>query len=463
MKYSLCLLASLLCLAGCRAAAQKPASGAQTWPGRMPAEARAKLRPLYDEFLQAMRRHDDDGLRRTREAIIQGMGEYAGISEDQPDYGQPIDSSLPDLAGVEKLWAQSFARMKGRHGWEQAATAKTQGRPQPRLRISFRSARAYLQSYEAGLPDKDEYLKSARQGFDYILSAQASTGAFGYPYFPNAKDGLLSAAARVVKAGEARGLKMTEGDWVIEDLDDGGLQFDNGESGLGLLHAYALTGKQQYLDAARRAGDWAARRPLVSNFNYNGFSGELLARLYRVTGEQRFLDLGLEKMKYGVLPGQMTNGRWPGRWFDQHNAAIQYHSIMMAQLMELYLALQKAKHPYAAEIKQRITLGLDSLANEVNTQGVARGKAHEMLCLDALARGLLIFGQNEKWERAADVDVNYLCNQFLPELEKRGEPMTETVANYLLYRRVKSGKAAACEIELEKCLSAMRKPAGAAK
>lgn len=129
---------------------------------------------------------------------------------------------------------------------------------------------------------------------------------------------------------------------------------------------------------------------------------------------------------------------------------------MMSQLIELYLALKQAGDPYADDVKSRVVLGLDNLAAQINGYGATRGKAQEMLCLDALTRGLLVFGAHENWEKAANVDVNYLCNQFLPELEKHGEPMTETVAQYLLYRRVKEGKARACEIELEKCVAAHR-------
>ncbi|MFN0119596.1 MAG: hypothetical protein ACKV2V_03750, partial [Blastocatellia bacterium] len=112
---------------------------------------------------------------------------------------------------------------------------------------------------------------------------------------------------------------------------------------------------------------------------------------------------------------------------------------------------------FAAELKSHLTRGLDNLATEINTLGVARGKAHELLCLDALVRGLLVFGKNAQWERAVNVDVNFLCQRFLPELEKRGEPMTETIANYLLYRRVKAGQARTCEIELEKCVASLPK------
>ncbi len=454
MRLAIVVISIFTALASFPAAQGKldPKLAPETWPGRMPQEERNKLRPLLEQLLQAMRKHDDEKIRAVREEITKQMGKYAGAPEDPPEYGKPIDASTPDFAKVEAPWAKSFKRMQGRNGWEQAERAKAQGQLQPRLRVSFRNARAYLQAYEAGLNNKDEYLKYAIRGFDYIASTQASTGAFGFPYSPNATEGPLAQAARLVKEGEARGVKMREGDWVIEDLEDGGLQFDHGESGLGLLHAYAITGDKRYLEAARRAGDWAIKRLIVRNFNYNGFSGELLARLYLVTGEKRYLDAAIEKMRYGALPGQLANGRW----VDQHNASIQYHSLMMSQLIELYLALKKANHPYANELKQRIVLGLDNLAGQITGYGAVHPKAHEMLCLDALARGLMVFGPRENWEKAANINVNYLCDHYLPELEKRGAPMAETVALYLLYRRAKGGQARSCEIEIEECLATLK-------
>lgn len=49
--------------------------------------------------------------------------------------------------------------------------------------------------------------------------------------------------------------------------------------GRALVSAWELTGDERYLDAARKSGDWAMSRPLVSNWNYNAFSVGLLARL----------------------------------------------------------------------------------------------------------------------------------------------------------------------------------------
>lgn len=421
------------------------------YPGKMSPDEAKRLQPLAKELLAAMRSHHDKRIAEIKAEIIKNMGKYAGIPENPPDYVKPNENQ-PDFAKVEALWLKSFERMKRRNGWNQAEIAYKANKSQPRLRVSYRNAHAYFQSYEANLKDAGNFLKSAIEGTNYMLSEQTSGGVFGYPYDLNAKDGLTAVALKIVQEGEKRGMKMTEGKWLIEDLDDGGLQFDNGEVGIGLLHAHILTGDKRYLEAARRAGDWAIKRPIVQNFNYNGFSGNLLARLYRVTGEQKYLDAAKEKFIYGVLPGQMENGRW----FDQHNASIQYHSLMMRQLIEFYLALQKAEDPLAESVKKAILTGLNNVSEEDLTYGTTKGKAHEMLNLEAYVFGLLLFGNHENWERAANVNINFLTEEFLPELEKHKLPMTETVASYLLYRRFKEGKARSCEIKLEKCLTGIK-------
>ena len=437
------LLSSLSASAATLAAAGLVGSGfnPETWPGRMP-DFQQELGPTVRGLLDAMRAGDDDKIREAKAAIIEGMGTYAGAPESKPQYGAPIDTSLPDFDKVEKLWYQSFKRMQGRNGWEVADPPKAEIQRGRRLRVSFRNARAYLHSHDAGLAREGEYLDYAVRGFDYIVNTQASTGVFGYPYDPNTSNRLKQQGVRVVEEGRAKGIKMVENGWIIEDLQDGGLQFDNGVCGAGLLYACALTGDKRYVESPRRAAEWAIGRKLVSNWNYNCFSGWVLARLYRVTGEQRYLDAATVKFKYGVLPGQMENGRW----FDQHNAKIQYHSVMLRSLVDFYLALKEANDPYGQTVKKHIVLGMDNLAEQITTYGASN--VHELLSLDALCLGLMVFGERESWEKAANVNVNFLCDHFLPTLEERGYPMTETVANYLLYRRVKEGKAPSREMEI---------------
>lgn len=300
-----------------------------------------------------------------------------------------------------------------------------------------------MRAFEAGLASGEEFRGTGRAGFDYIVSQQTSVGAFGYPYNPKATTGVQANMLRLVKEGEARGVKMTEGVWCIEDLGEGGLQFDNGEAGAGLVYAFAITGNFKYLDAAKRAGDWAAARPLVGNWNYNSFSGWLLARLYRMTGDRKYLDAAKDKFEFGVIPGQMENGRW----IDQHNAKPQYHAVMARNLVEYWLALKQANDPLADAARHHAALALDSIAEETTRYGASN--VDEGLPLEALSIGMIALGPQPNWQRAADIYANYLINQYMPKWVDGGRILgPETMPAYLLWRKFRDGKAKAREVFL---------------
>ena len=109
--------------------------------------------------------------------------------------------------------------------------------------------------------------------------------------------------------------------WIVDDQGDGGLQFDNGVCGVAMLALHAATGEARYLDAARRAADWAIAQPLSANWNYNAFSVRLLAETWRATGEARYRDAALDKARYGVMPGQLRSGPHAGRWIVSVDSA----------------------------------------------------------------------------------------------------------------------------------------------
>jgi hypothetical protein len=425
------------------AAELPPGFDPAAWPGKSPGPSSA----FRKQLIEAQRLRDAAELKAVVAAMHKELGRYAGIPEVKPEYGAPIETSLPDLAKIEALCRQSFEKIQGRNGWEISRQAKAHGGAPQRLRTSFRSALSDLRAYEAGLQPVAEYRSVALAGLNYIASQQSSIGAFGYPYNPKAPAGSVAAGAlAIVREGEKRGLKMTEGDWVIEDIDEGGLQFDNGEAGAGLLHAYSLTHDAKYLESARRAAEWAMGRKLVANWNYNSFSGWLLARLYRVTGEKKYLDGAIDKFEFGVLPGQWSNGRW----VDQHNARPQYHAVMSRNLVEYCLALEQAKHPLAGEARRRTELALDSMAEEINTYGASN--AEEGLPLEALSVGLMAFGSHPQWEKAANVYVNYLVNHLMPALLDARKACPETLTAYALWRQVQRHSARACEVAITDCL-----------
>ena len=412
-----------------RAAAFSPA----TWPGVADGKTQRIVKPISEEYLRILRSGDREALMPVRDRLVAALGSYAGVPEERPEYGLPINSGKPDVRRIEKLRIDALDRQIGDFGWDQAAKLQTSpgsGGKVPRLRVSQRQIQALLEMHEAGLDHDGKYLRHAVAGLDYLLSVQAKSGVFGYPYEPGGP-GLRRQAAAAAERGERQGRTMVEREWVIDDLGTVGLNFYNVVGGVTLLYGYALTGDRRYLDSAKRAGEWARSRPLVLNYNYNGFSGILLARLYRVTGEQQWLDDARKVFELGVVPGQMPDGRW----FDQHNAKVQYHAILCSQLLEYYLALKQAEHPQADGIEKHLRAALDNLAAELSTYGT--NNAHESLSLAALSAGLIALGPNPAWERAANIAVNYVTGPFVDIATRRGGELPEPVAAWLLLRAAK--------------------------
>ena len=418
-----------------------------TWPGRVPPELARDLRPMGATLLTAMRAGDDAALAAAKAKLTTALGPYLGAPEEKPVYGLPVDPAAPDAAALANRWSAAWRALGGRYGWELAALAQTapgHGGKVPRLRVSQRQIRAFLHLSEIpGAPDAAAFRTAALAGLDYLVTTQSSTGVFGYPYEPGGS-GLRQQATAVVQRGEAQGKKMLERGWVIDDLDNGDLNFDNGISGLTLLQGWTLTGEPRYLAAARRAGTWAASRLLCPNYNYNGFSGLLCARLYRATGETQWLDAARRIFRFGVLSGQLPNGRW----FDQHNAKIQYHAILCAQTAEFLLALRAAPSPDAAEIAAvtvQLRAALDNVATELTTLGT--NNAMEALSLEALVSGSFALGPDPLWDRALNVAVNYIAGStFAVELAARSFPLPEPVATWLLYRAWRDGRATPSEL-----------------
>ncbi len=397
------------------------------WPGRQSAEERSAVQATVDALVSAMNTGDSSAILAHRTRLEFALGRYVGEPEDRPFYGQPVDVSTPDLHLIKNLWSDQHLRSNGLYPWDIAAlTTPSRGAPD-RLRVATRIARAHLHVYESNELEHDDYLHEAVAAAEYLLTVQAANGVFGYPYDANATIGLRGVAARFVHEARQRGFEVTEGNWIIDDLQSGDLNFDNAQAGLFLLHAYVQTGDARYLESARRAGEWAMRRPLVANYNYNGFNGQLLSRLYRVTGEEHYLDRARLVFEHGVLSGQLQNGRW----FDQHNAKIQYHSILMSQLVEFYLALQLAQDPFSTTVESAIVRGLDNLATEITTYGSSN--TQEMLAVDALVFGSRALGQRELWTRAINVDVNFLVDRFRPRISALGQRLPDPLGTYILF------------------------------
>lgn len=352
-------------------------------------------REANDHLRAALRAEDAAAIAAAVRELRVALGPDLSVPETKTDYVPPA-ADAPTLDDVEKLWLTDCAARVGREPWDVARAALQAGRAPARLRDSVRLIEAYLDTARL-LEDAataEKFRARALDGLRYLASVQTSSGAFGYPYDAARTDRLGQMAAERVAEGKRLGRTMTEGVWMIEDLDHGDLQFDNGVSGLALLKGYALTNDATLLDSARRAGEWAMTRPLVTNWNYNAFSARLLARLYLATREPRYLDAARRKFEFGVLPGQTETGRW----LDPHNARTQYHSILATALADYVEALAAAHTPEETAARRALVLALDNLAAQTRVFGASN--VHEMLPVEALARGLAVCGDRVEWRAA---------------------------------------------------------------
>ena len=328
-----------------------------------------------------------EDLPAIRAAVIDGVrsfGNRAGVPEVADNY-LPVPKSARWLTPAEAQpgFAPHFARLEQLCWWRIGAdpTTFTQALRAPAavLAGNVAAARAKLDGAECGLA-------LARDAAEFLMWAQEQAGAGVFP-FPAARgtaaDRAMEAATAFLQQAERAGKLdaiMRRG-WVFDDLGDGGLQFDNGECGVAMFEYYEFTRDPRALASGRRAADWAAVGPLVTNWNYNSFSVWLLAKAHAVTGDAAYLAAAKKKALLGVIPGQLTTGPHAGRWADAHNARPAYHYLLLRALAQLAAVLPN-DDPDRATLVQSLQLGLKSRNAEILAQGVMnKDKAVETLLL----------------------------------------------------------------------------------
>ena len=374
-----------------------PAAGVRGQvPGERPPSNILKLsQPAMDEGRRALEMEDHVAVRAAVAKAISVLGPWAGNPETATRYYPPIVTAPFDAAKAREWWLREIDRGKRGLPWENNPTgdprAMQAGLRQAAFPLDGLARTALL------IPEhREELTTQVRVGADWLIKLQHPSGVFPFPIGPglNPRDKVGSIVAKAILEHP----EIVVNDWIPDDRTDGGLQFDNGLCGKALLSAWELTRDERYLAAARRAGDWAITRPLVSNWNYNAFSVGLLARLAEVTQEGEratYLAAAVKKAEVGVLPGQMPGGRW----FDAHNACAVYHNILLRELLEL-LHVLPADHVFRPTLLDAVKRGLNQAAEETLSHGFTG------TWTDNFARGLLWIGENRSWRDAMNVNLN---------------------------------------------------------
>lgn len=337
-----------------------------------------------DALSRALAQGDLQAVQAAVAEARRALGDRAGVPEVADTY-QPVPSEATPFSPEEarKGFAPYFAGVEKVRWWTVGADPARLTAP---LRLPAAVLSGHLAGTRANLPGAEQGLERAREIAGFLLWAQERAGSGGFP-FPAArgtsKARAMDAASRFLAKAEKEGKlgQVVRNGWLFEDLGDGGLQFDNGECGIAVFELYEATKDPRYLASAEKAAAWALARPLCPNWNYNSFSVDLLAEAYAVTRATNYLDGAVWKARLGVIPGQLTDGPFAGRWVDPHNARPAYHYIMMRALTRLAGILPEG-HPARDEVFRCLQLGLKARNAEILDKGVmTRDKAYEALSL----------------------------------------------------------------------------------
>ncbi len=300
---------------------------------------RATFDKLVVELATAQKDGHEEAVQRIAEKAKKLLAEDAGVPE-APDRFRAVPPTVEPLSQDElpKAFGHYLREIKRRKWWR-IGEDPTKSDHKPREAASV--IVGCCSAYRAGCNNKDELLRIAKNAGDYLIWAQQQGGAGVFP-FPARQGGsgrVFQIADRFLKKAQREGFydQVVRNGWVIDDrrLDEGGLQFDNGECAVALLELYDVTKDNTYLNAAKAAADWTIPRPCVPNWNYNSFSVYLLAETYRATGVEKYREAAKSKARLGIYPGQLTDGKHAGRWADPHNACLVYHYILIRSLVSL--------------------------------------------------------------------------------------------------------------------------------
>jgi hypothetical protein len=187
---------------------------------------------------------------------------------------------------------------------------------------------------ETDLTRKTLYQSWATKALDSLATMQIQTGpctgAFPFPDLRTYGDPTFSSIIQnfMLFCG-ADSVNVLQNGWIINDKGRGEFKFDAGVIANAYYEAYNYTGNINYKNIAISIGNYLKPLKFNRNYNYNTFVSLGLTRAYQLNNDITFLDRAIKNIRYGVLPGQIANGRW----VDGHNANSRYHSVIIQNIV----------------------------------------------------------------------------------------------------------------------------------
>ncbi len=222
---------------------------------------------------------------------------------------------------------------------------------------------------ETDLTRKALYQSWANRTLDSLATMQLPNGAFPFPDLRPYGDPFFSPIIQnyLNSLGADSTLVLSDG-WIIDDRNTGEFKFDAGVIGNAYYEAYVYTGNIQYKNIALSVANYLMPLKMNVNYNYNTFVSLALTRGYQLNNDANYLNRAIINSRYGLLPGQLANGRW----VDGHNANSRYHNLIVYNIVPT-INLIPSNSPYKADLDTMSVRAIQNLLNYSNSCGSATG------------------------------------------------------------------------------------------
>lgn len=222
---------------------------------------------------------------------------------------------------------------------------------------------------ETDLNRKSLYQYWATRALDSLATMQLPGGAFPFPDLRPYNDPVFTPIIQnyLNSLGPDSSLVLING-WIIDDRNSGEFKFDAGVIGNAYYEAYEYTGNILYKNIALAIANYLLPLKINTNYNYNTFASLGLTRGYQLSGDTTYLNRAIINLRYGVYPGQITNGRWA----DGHNANSRYHNIIICNITPTINSIPFT-NAYKPNLDTMAVRACQNLINYTNSCGAATG------------------------------------------------------------------------------------------
>lgn len=246
------------------------------------------------------------------------------------------------------------------------------------LRASAEIAAGLLKiaHYESDVSRKTLYTAWATQALDSLATMQLPSGAFPFPDLRDYGDPTFGPIIQnFLNSCGADSVNVLQNGWIVDDKGSGEFKFDCGVIAKAYLDAYTYTGNVQYKNIAISIANYIMPLHFNVNYNYNTFASLALTGAYELTGNTAYLDRAIQTLRYSVVPGQLSNGRW----VDGHNANSRYHSIILQNIQPTINALPAAE-PFKTRLDSMTVFAVRNMNTYTWTCESATGFRWAMKC-----------------------------------------------------------------------------------